>query len=170
MKVALLSLLVAAKATETVSAQRIFIRRNDGNHVQALFDEESMSLAADYMVSVSLSFGDDSSMSMGKAVKLASSEFIWDQVHVAKALLAKSGKKDTRSPDGTRSPTGSKGNKKHGSKTATTKSTETEAGKAVAPTKPPPQSRPATFETAVATSHTYSPTYFPTLFPTLSPT
>jgi hypothetical protein len=57
MKVALLSLLVAAIATETICAQGIFIRRNNGNHVQALFDEESMSLSADYMVSVLLSFG-----------------------------------------------------------------------------------------------------------------
>jgi hypothetical protein len=42
--------------TETVCAQGIFSRRNDGNRVRALFDEEA-SMSADYMVSLSLSFG-----------------------------------------------------------------------------------------------------------------
>jgi hypothetical protein len=81
MRVAFFSLLFAAIATETVSAQGMFIRRNDGNR-RALFDEEA-SMSADYMVSLSLSFGGiegakavksegsgDSSMSMGKAGKM----------------------------------------------------------------------------------------------------
>jgi hypothetical protein len=83
MKVALLSLFIATIATESISAQGMFIRRNDGNRVQALFDEESMSMSADYMVFLLLSFAGmeggkadkgkgsgDSLMSMGKAGKM----------------------------------------------------------------------------------------------------
>jgi hypothetical protein len=83
MKVAFLNLLVAGIATESISAQGMFIRHNDGNRVQALFDEESMSMSADYMVSFSLSFAGmeggkadkgngsgNSLMSMGKAGKM----------------------------------------------------------------------------------------------------
>jgi hypothetical protein len=75
MKVAFLSLFVAI-ATETISAQGIFIRRNDGNHVQALFDKEA-SMSADYIVSLSLSFNggvepeiQPALMIMGKAGKM----------------------------------------------------------------------------------------------------
>ena len=86
MRVAFFGLLVAAIATETVSAQGIFSRRNDGNRVRALFDEEA-SMSADYMVSLSLSFGfgglydakpdkkgsgNTSMMSMGKSGKCGS--------------------------------------------------------------------------------------------------
>ncbi len=56
MKVAFLSLLIAAIATESISAQGMFIRHNNGNRIQDPFDEESMSMSADYMVSLSLSF------------------------------------------------------------------------------------------------------------------
>jgi hypothetical protein len=83
MKVAFLSLLVAAIATESISAQGMFIRRNDGNRVRALFNEESMSMSADYMDLLSLSFAGleggkagkgegsgDSSVSMDKAGKM----------------------------------------------------------------------------------------------------
>jgi hypothetical protein len=77
-------LLVVAIATETVGAQGIFIRRDDGNIVRALFDEGG-SMSADYVVSLSFAFGGmtkskaeksvggnvngDSSKSMGKAAK-----------------------------------------------------------------------------------------------------
>jgi hypothetical protein len=47
MKVAFLSLHVTAITTESIRAQGIFIRRNDGNRVQALFNKESMSMSAD---------------------------------------------------------------------------------------------------------------------------
>jgi hypothetical protein len=83
MKVAFLSLIVTAIATESISAQGMFIRRNNGNCVQALFNEESMSMSADYMVSLSLSFAEmeggkadkgegshNSLVSMGKAGKI----------------------------------------------------------------------------------------------------
>jgi hypothetical protein len=83
MKVAFLSLLVAAIATESISTQGMFIRHNDGNRVQALFDKESMSMSADYMVSFLLSFAGveggkadkgkgsgDSLVSMGKDGKM----------------------------------------------------------------------------------------------------
>jgi hypothetical protein len=57
MKVAFLSLLVAAIAVEIVlGTQGVFFRHNDGNRVRALFNEESMSMSADYMVSLLLSF------------------------------------------------------------------------------------------------------------------
>ena len=76
MKVAFLSLLVVAIAVEIVGAQEVFFRRSDGNHVQALFDEEA-SMSADYMFSLSLSFngvsegaGGESLMSKGKAGKM----------------------------------------------------------------------------------------------------
>ncbi len=86
MRVAFFSLLFAAIATETVSAQGIFLRRNDGNRVRALFDEEA-SMSADYMASLSLSFfggiadgakadkggSGDASMSMGKSGKMGKS-------------------------------------------------------------------------------------------------
>jgi hypothetical protein len=83
MKVAFLSLLVATIATKSISAQGMFIRHNDGNRVRALFNEESMSMSADYMVSFLLSFAGmedgkvdkgngsgNSLMSMGKAGKM----------------------------------------------------------------------------------------------------
>jgi hypothetical protein len=83
MKVAFLSLLIATIATESISAQGMFIRRNNGNHVRALFDDESMSMSADYMVSLSLPFAEieggkadkgrgsgDSLVTMGKASKM----------------------------------------------------------------------------------------------------
>jgi hypothetical protein len=78
MKVAFLSLLVAAIAVEIVGAQEVFFRHNDGNCVWALFDEESMSMSADYMVSLLLSFAGmeggkadkGKGMSMGKAGKM----------------------------------------------------------------------------------------------------
>jgi hypothetical protein len=84
MKVAFLSLLIATIATESISAQGMFIRHNDGNRVQDLFDEESMSMSADYMVSLSLSFAEieggkadnkgkgsgNSLVTMGKAGKM----------------------------------------------------------------------------------------------------
>ncbi len=83
MKVAFLSLFIATIATESISAQGIFIRHNDGNRVQALFDKECMSMSADYMVFLLLSFAGieggkadkgkgsgDSLMSMGKVSKM----------------------------------------------------------------------------------------------------
>jgi hypothetical protein len=83
MKVASLSLLVAAIATKSISAQGMFIRHNNGNCIRALFDEESMPMSADYMVSLLLSFAGmeggkadkgegsgNSLMSMGKAGKM----------------------------------------------------------------------------------------------------
>ena len=83
MKVAFLSLLIAAIATESISAQGMFIRHNNGNRIQDLFDKESMSMSADYMVSLSLSFAEieggkadrgkgsgNSLVTMGKAGKM----------------------------------------------------------------------------------------------------
>jgi hypothetical protein len=83
MKVAFLSLLIAAIATEFISAQGMFIRHNNGNRIQDLFNKESMSMSADYMVSLSLSFAEieggkadkgkgsgDSLVTMGKADKM----------------------------------------------------------------------------------------------------
>ena len=147
MKVALLSLLVAAIATKTVCAQGIFIRPNNGNHVQALFDEESMSLSADYMVSVSLSFGgieggkaeesrgsDDFSMSMGKAGKMGKGGWMMSMGKAGKGgwmmSMGKSGKVEPKGKSG----------------------------------KAEPPSYSPTF------SPTVSPSYSPTLYPTVSPT
>jgi hypothetical protein len=83
MKFAFLSLLVAVITTESIIAQGMFIRGNDGNPVQALFDKESMSMSADQMLFLLLSFAGmeggkadkgkgsgDSLMSMGKAGKM----------------------------------------------------------------------------------------------------
>jgi hypothetical protein len=121
MKVALLNLLVAAIATETLCAQGIFIRPNNGNHVWALFDEESMSLSADYMVSISLSFGgieggkaeksggsDDSSMSMGKASKMGKGGLMMSMGKAGKGSLmmnmGKSGKVEPKGKSGKAEP------------------------------------------------------------------
>ena len=101
-------LLVAAIATKTISAEEIFIRRNDGSIVGALFGEEA-SMLSEYMVSLSFHLGGmtkskaeksvgngDSSVSMGKAAKdskLTKSNKVGSMMSMGKTCkMTKSGK------------------------------------------------------------------------------
>ena len=143
MKVAFLSLFVAI-VTETISAQGIFTRRNNGDHVRALFDEEA-SMSADYVVSLSLSFNGG----------------VEPEIEPAKIIVGKAGKMGKA---GLMMSTPKSG--KGGSMIGMGKSGKAEpmgkSGKADPPSYSP------TFSPTVSPS--YSPTFMPTVIPSFSPT